>query len=138
MCDNVIFYNNSQRDPIRFGARKIKCSWMHFLKIHFLRCVNAVGCVKKRHAPRCIRKMQAILSVLHCGVDVFHYNGVSCMVRTLHFGVDVFHYNGVSCMVRTLHCGVDVFHYSQASCHTCGSHDYFCQPAGNSYYPGRL
>ena len=37
---------------------------MHFLKIHFLRCNNAVGCVKKRHAPRCIHKMQAILSVL--------------------------------------------------------------------------
>ena len=36
---------------------------MHFLKIHFLRCINAVGCVKKRHAPRCIHKMQAILSV---------------------------------------------------------------------------
>ena len=36
---------------------------MHFLKIHFLRCINAVGCVKKRHALRCIQKMQAILSV---------------------------------------------------------------------------
>ena len=36
---------------------------MHLLKM-FLRCINAVGCVKKRHAPRCIHKMQAILSVL--------------------------------------------------------------------------
>ena len=36
---------------------------MHFLKIHILRCINAVGCVKKRHTPRCIHKMQAILSV---------------------------------------------------------------------------
>ena len=63
MCDNVILYNNSQRDLIRLGAIKIKCSWMHFLKIHFLRCINAVGWVKKRHAPRCIHKMQAILSV---------------------------------------------------------------------------
>ena len=36
---------------------------MHFLKIHFLRCINPVGWVKKRHAPRCIHKMQAILSV---------------------------------------------------------------------------
>ena len=35
---------------------------MHFLKIHW-RCINAVGCVKKRHAPSCIHKMQAILSV---------------------------------------------------------------------------
>ena len=31
--------------------------------IHFLRCINAVGCVKTRHVPRCIHKMQAILSV---------------------------------------------------------------------------
>ena len=37
---------------------------MHFLKIHFLRCINAVGCIKKRHAPRYICKMQAILSVI--------------------------------------------------------------------------
>ena len=36
---------------------------MHFLKIHFLRCIIEVGCVKKRHAPRRIHKMQAILSV---------------------------------------------------------------------------
>ena len=36
---------------------------MHFLNIHFLRCINAVGCVKKRHAPRCIHERQAILSV---------------------------------------------------------------------------
>ena len=35
---------------------------MHFRKIHW-RCITAVGCVKKRHAPRCIHKMQAILSV---------------------------------------------------------------------------
>ena len=35
---------------------------MHFLKIHW-RCINAVGCVKKRHAPSCMHKMQAILSV---------------------------------------------------------------------------
>ena len=35
---------------------------MHFLKIHW-RCINAVGYVQKRHAPRCIHKMQAILSV---------------------------------------------------------------------------
>ena len=39
---------------------------MHFLKIHFFRCINAVGCVKKRHAPRCIHKMQAILSMTRC------------------------------------------------------------------------
>ena len=37
---------------------------MHLHNIHFLRCINAVGCVKKRHAARCIHKMQAILSVL--------------------------------------------------------------------------
>ena len=36
---------------------------MHFLKIHFLRCITAVGCAKKRHAPRCINKMPAILWV---------------------------------------------------------------------------
>ena len=36
---------------------------MDFLKIHFLRCINAVGCIKKWHAPRCIHKMKAILSV---------------------------------------------------------------------------
>ena len=37
---------------------------MHFLKIHFSRIINTVGCVKKLHAPRCMHKMQAILSVL--------------------------------------------------------------------------
>ena len=57
-----ICYNNSQWDPIPVSARKIKCSWMHLLEM-LLRCINAVGCVKKRHAPRCIHKMQAILSV---------------------------------------------------------------------------
>ena len=57
-----ICYNNSQWDPIRVCARKIKCSWMHLLKM-LLRCINSVGCIKKRHAPRCIHKMQAILSV---------------------------------------------------------------------------
>ena len=36
---------------------------MHLLKM-LLRCINAVGCVKKRHAPRCIHKMQAIISVI--------------------------------------------------------------------------
>ena len=36
---------------------------MHLLKIHFLRCINAVGCRKKRNATRCMYKMQAILSV---------------------------------------------------------------------------
>ena len=36
---------------------------MHFLKINVLRCINAVGCIKKRCAPRCIHKMQAIPSV---------------------------------------------------------------------------
>ena len=35
---------------------------MHLLKM-LLRCINGVGCVKKRHPPRCIHKMQAILSV---------------------------------------------------------------------------
>ena len=58
-----ICYNNSQWDPIRGCARKIKCSWMHLLKM-LLRCINAVGCVIKRHAHRCIHKMQAILSVV--------------------------------------------------------------------------
>ena len=57
-----ICYNNSQWDPIRVCARKIKCNWMHLLKM-LLRCINAVGCVKKRHVPRCTHKMQAILSV---------------------------------------------------------------------------
>ena len=64
MCDNVIFYNHFQWDPILVGARKIKRTWMHFLKIQFLRRINAVGCLKKRHAPRCIHKIKAILSVL--------------------------------------------------------------------------
>ena len=36
---------------------------MHLLKM-LLRCIDAVGCIKKRHAPRCIHKMQVILSVL--------------------------------------------------------------------------
>ena len=40
----------------------INCSWMHLQKM-LLRCINAVGCAKKRHAPRCIHKMQAILSL---------------------------------------------------------------------------
>ena len=57
-----ICYNNSQWDHIRVCARKIKCSWMHLRKV-LLRCINAVGCIKKRHAPRCIHKIQAILSV---------------------------------------------------------------------------
>ena len=57
-----ICYNNSQWDPIRVSARKIKCSSMHLLKM-LLMCINAVGCVKKRHAPKCIHKMQAILSL---------------------------------------------------------------------------
>ena len=38
---------------------------MHLLKM-LLRCINADGCLKKRHAPRCIHKMQAILSVKVC------------------------------------------------------------------------
>ena len=42
----VIFYNNSQWDPIRVCARKIKCSWMHLLKIHFFMYINAVRWVK--------------------------------------------------------------------------------------------
>ena len=31
--------------------------------IEFWRCINSLRCVKKRHAARCIHKMQAILSV---------------------------------------------------------------------------
>ena len=58
-----ICYDNSQWDPILVCARKIKCSWMHLLKM-LLRWINAVWCVKKRHAPWCIHKMQAILSVM--------------------------------------------------------------------------
>ena len=38
---------------------------MHLLKM-LLRCIDAVGCVKKRHAPRCIHKIQAILSGCVC------------------------------------------------------------------------
>ena len=38
---------------------------MRFLKM-LLRCINAVGGAKQRHAPRCIHKMQAILSVQVC------------------------------------------------------------------------
>ena len=37
-----------------------------------LRCINAVGCVKKRYATRCIQKMQAILSVLQSNRPVNH------------------------------------------------------------------
>ena len=59
MCDNEIFYNNSQWDPMSVCAIKIKCSWMHWLnwilEMHF--------CTKKTHTARCIHKMQAILSV---------------------------------------------------------------------------
>ena len=29
LCDNGSIYNNSQWDPVRVCARKIKCSWMH-------------------------------------------------------------------------------------------------------------
>ena len=29
---------------------------MHLLKIHFLGCINAVGCIKKRHAPSAYTK----------------------------------------------------------------------------------
>ena len=46
-----------------YRGKKNEMQLMHFLKIHFLRCINAVGCVKKRHTPRCIHKMQTILSV---------------------------------------------------------------------------
>ena len=45
-----ICYNNSQWDPIRVCARKIKCGRINLLKM-ILRCINAVGCVKKLHAP---------------------------------------------------------------------------------------
>ena len=33
-----------------------------------MRCINAVGCVKKRHVARCIHKMQAILSVIDTNI----------------------------------------------------------------------
>ena len=66
---------------------------MHFRKIHFLRCINAVGCVKKRHAPRCIHKMQAILSVyprevrleLYLGFYAFHFRFVQVHFFYLNF-----------------------------------------------------
>ena len=32
LCDNGIFYNISQRDPVRACARKIKCSLMHLIQ----------------------------------------------------------------------------------------------------------
>ena len=32
LCDNGIFYNNSEWDAVRVCARKIKCSWMHLIK----------------------------------------------------------------------------------------------------------
>ena len=32
LCDNGIIYYNSQWDPMRVCARKIKCSWMHLIK----------------------------------------------------------------------------------------------------------
>ena len=41
---------------------------MYLLEM-LLRCINAVGCVKKRHTPRSIHKMQAILSVCRCSVS---------------------------------------------------------------------
>ena len=34
LSDNVIFYNNSQWDPVGVCERKIKCSWMQ-LGINF-------------------------------------------------------------------------------------------------------
>ena len=65
-----MFYNNNSRwDPIRVCARQIKCSWMHLLKI-LLRCINAVECIKKRHTPRCLHKMLAILLVLKLNLRV--------------------------------------------------------------------
>ena len=82
-------------DPIRVCGRKLKCSWMHFLKIHW-RCINAVGCLKKRHAPSCIHKMQAILSVYplfsflfflsigwYCGAGIFGLIGCASLSLSL-------------------------------------------------------
>ena len=43
---------------------------MHLLNFHFFRCINSVGCIKKRHADSCIHKMWAILSVLMHGQEV--------------------------------------------------------------------
>ena len=67
-----ICYNNCQWDPIRVCERNIKCGWMHLLKM-LLRCISAVGCIKKRHAPRCIHKTQAILSVYQLRISFFSW-----------------------------------------------------------------
>ena len=77
-----IFYNNSQWDPIRVCARKT-----------LLRCINAFGCVKKRHAPRCMHKMHSILSVLAphwkpafmCGLEQAPLNTAVC--HSNHFAI---------------------------------------------------
>ena len=51
---------------------------MHFLQM-LLRCINAVGCVKKRHAFRCIHKMQGILSYIY----IYIYIQLCCSVTQL-------------------------------------------------------
>ena len=82
--------NNSQWDPIRVCARKIKCSWMHLLKM-LLSCINAVGCVKERHAPRCMHKMKAILSVFGCAQEILFKHGCIYYLATSSRWISVFY-----------------------------------------------
>ena len=60
---------------------------MHFLEINFLRCINAVGCVKKRHTPRCIHKMQAILSVYMGASRNISYSSTDHLYKNIIFGL---------------------------------------------------
>ena len=63
---------------------------MHLLKIHVLRCINAVGCIKKRHAFRCIYKMQTILSVYDlsimckCNILTVCWKTYACKLTFMH------------------------------------------------------
>ena len=63
---------------------------MHLLKM-LLRWINAVGCIKKRHAPRCIHLGQPVAEVLgylHVQISPISCNVVGSILHVLGKNTD--------------------------------------------------